>query len=356
MKQKKKLPGAPAPVHADVQLGLSAQQVDERKKSGLQNTASPSNTRSVGQIVRENALTFFNLIFLVLGVALALVGSFKNMLFLLVAVANTCISVYQELRAKRAVDKLTLLSVGTLRVVRDGALRAVRTDALVRDDIVEFSAGDQICADAVVRSGEVSVNEALLTGEADAVFKQSGDTLRSGSFVLSGRCRAELTQVGAKSYAARLAAEAKRDLRTAKSEMMRSLTKLITVVGIALIPMGIFLFLRHYLSVFQGLSLRESVESTVAALVGMIPEGLYLLTSVAIAVSAMKLARSRVLVQDMNCIETLARVDILCVDKTGTITCHEMEVSDVLPLNAERFSYEQIKQNDLRNLRCRLRA
>lgn len=343
MKQKEAQMRAVQPLHADVRQGLSSAQVAERQSCGLKNTAPPSSTRSVGQIVRENSLTFFNLIFLVLGAALALVGSFKNMLFLLVAAANSCISVYQELRAKRAVDKLTLLAVGTLPVIRDGAKKSVRTDALVRDDIVEFSAGDQICADAVVREGALSVNESLLTGEADAVKKEVGDTLRSGSFVISGRCRAELTQVGAQSYAARLAAEAKRDLRAAKSEMMRSLTKLITVVGIALIPMGIFLFLRHYLSIFQGLPLRESVEATVGALVGMIPEGLYLLTSVAIAASSMKLARSRVLVQDMNCIETLARVDILCVDKTGTITAPEMEVCDVQPLDSEHYPYERIE-------------
>ena len=228
--------------------------------------------------------------------------------------------------------------------IRSGQRVSVRTDQLVRDDIVEFAAGDQICADAVVRDGQLQVNESLLTGEADAILKNPGDTLKSGSFVISGRARVQLTHVGSESYAAKLAAEARRNVRSTKSEMMLSLTKLITVVGIALIPLGIILFLRHFLSVFQGLPLRDSVESTVSALIGMIPEGLYLLTSVAIAASCLKLSRKRVLVQDMNCIETLAHVDVLCVDKTGTITEPTMEVTDVYPLNSERFSYDDIER------------
>ena len=224
-----------------------------------------------------------NGVFLVLAAALIVVGSFKNLMFLIVAAANTVVGIFQETRAKRAVDKLTLVAAGQQKVIRSGQRVSVRTDQLVRDDIVEFAAGDQICADAVVRDGQMQANESLLTGEADAIIKNPGDVLKSGSFVISGRCRAQLTHVGAESYAAKLAAEARRDVRSAQSEMMKSLTRLITVVGIALIPLGIMLFLRHYLNVFQGLPLRESVESTVAALIGMIPEGLYLLTSVAIA-------------------------------------------------------------------------
>ena len=302
------------------------------------------NTKSEGQIIKENVLTFFNLIFLVLALCLCLVGSFKNLMFLLVAVANTVVGSFQEIRAKRAVDKLTLVAAGTAKAIRSGQRVSVRTDQLVRDDIVEFAAGDQICADAVVRDGQLQVNESLLTGEADAILKNPGDTLKSGSFVISGRARVQLTHVGSESYAAKLAAEARRNVRSTKSEMMLSLTKLITVVGIALIPLGIILFLRHFLSVFQGLPLRDSVESTVSALIGMIPEGLYLLTSVAIAASCLKLSRKRVLVQDMNCIETLAHVDVLCVDKTGTITEPTMEVTDVYPLNSERFSYDDIEK------------
>ncbi len=331
-------------VNADINEGLSPQEVSIRQHGGLRNVTPVSSTKSERQIIKENVFTFFNLIFLVLAAALLIVGSFKNMSFLVIAVANTVIGIFQEIRAKRAVDKLTLVAAGTVRTIRSGEKVAVRTDQLVRDDIVEFSAGDQVCADAIVREGQIQVNESLLTGEADAIIKNPGDTLKSGSFLISGRCRAQLTHVGAESYAAKLAAEAKRNVRSTKSEMMTSLTRLITVVGIALIPMGIFLFIRHFLPVFQNLPLRESIESTVAALIGMIPEGLYLLTSVAIAVSCLKLTRSRVLVQDMNCIETLAHVDVLCVDKTGTITEPAMEVADVFPLDTDRFSYEDIEK------------
>lgn len=349
MKQKSKLPHLRVyrqipMLQADPAEGLSPQETKLRQSNGLSNIMPPSNTKSEGQIIKENVLTFFNLIFLVLALCLCLVGSFKNLMFLLVAVANTVVGSFQEIRAKRAVDKLTLVAAGTAKAIRSGQRVSVRTDQLVRDDIVEFAAGDQICADAVVRDGQLQVNESLLTGEADAILKNPGDTLKSGSFVISGRARVQLTHVGSESYAAKLAAEARRNVRSTKSEMMLSLTKLITVVGIALIPLGIILFLRHFLSVFQGLPLRDSVESTVSALIGMIPEGLYLLTSVAIAASCLKLSRKRVLVQDMNCIETLAHVDVLCVDKTGTITEPTMEVTDVYPLNSERFSYDEIEK------------
>ena len=327
-------------VEAPVDLGLTSQQVVQRQKYGLRNITPASNTKTEGQIVKEKVFTFFNLIFIVLAAALIIVGSFKNLAFLVVAIANTVIGIFQEIRAKRAVDKLTLVAAGKLRVIRDGERRLIPTDQLVRDDIVEFAAGNQICADAVVREGQMQVNESLLTGEADAIIKNPGDVLKSGSFVISGHCKAQLTHVGSDSYAAKLAAEARRDVRSTKSEMMNSLTRLITVVGIALVPMGIILFIRQ----MQAMDLRNSVEATVAALIGMIPEGLYLLTSVAIAVSSLKLARQRVLVQDMNCIETLAHVDILCVDKTGTITEPAMEVSDIFPIQSEQFTYEDIEQ------------
>lgn len=346
MKQKESNPQnhiAIPVVSADVGIGLTSQQVRQRAENGLRNLTPASNTKTEGQIIRENVFTFFNLIFIVLGVALAIVGSFVNMTFLIISFANTIIGIFQETRAKRTVDKLTLVAAGQLKVIRDGEKRAVRTDLLVRDDIVEFMAGNQICADAVVRDGQLQVNESLLTGEPDAIIKNPGDELKSGSFVISGHCLAQLTQVGADSYAAKLAAEARRNVRSTKSEMMNSLTKLITVVGIILIPLGIVLFLHHYLDAFLGLTLKESIEKTVAALIGMIPEGLYLLTSVAIAVSCIKLANNRVLVQDMNCIETLAHVDILCVDKTGTITEPKMEVSDIYPLESSHYSYEQIE-------------
>ena len=324
--------------------GLTQQEALLRHKNGLTNVVPSSNTKSEGQIVRENVFTFFNLIFIILGTALLLVGSIMNMSFLIIAIANTLIGIYQEIRSKRAVDQLTLVAVGNIGAIRDGKKVMIRTDALVRDDIVEFAAGNQICADAIVRTGQLQVNESLLTGEADAIIKNPGDELKSGSFVISGRCKAQLSRVGAQCYAAQLAAEAKRNVHSTQSEMMRSLTRLIRAVGFALIPLGIILFIRHIHPDFLDLGLKVSVEKTVSALIGMIPEGLYLLTSIAIAASCLKLANKRVLVQDMNCIETLAHVDILCVDKTGTITEPKMEVADIYPIDPEKFSYEEIEQ------------
>ena len=321
-------------MEADPQVGLNAEQVHIRKQGGWTNGTPQSATKTEKTIILENCLTFFNMVFLVLALILVFTGSsIKNLSFLIIVVCNTVIGCFQEIRAKRAVDKLTLVSAQQIRTVRDGQLKSVRSDLLVRDDIVEFVAGDQICADAFVRTGEVQVNEALVTGEEDAIVKLPGDELKSGSFVVAGTCRAQLIRVGGDSFASKLAEEAKANPKAAKSEMMRSLDRLIRVVGFALIPIGVALFRQEY--VVMGLGVTESAEATVTALVGMIPEGLYLLTSIAMAASALKLSKRKVLVQDMNCIETLARVDILCVDKTGTITESVMEVENVVPLTGD---------------------
>ena len=258
-------------------------------------------------------------------------SSVKNMTFLGVVVCNCAIGILQEIRAKRAVDKLSLVAAQQVMALRGGAFAPVRSDLLVLGDLVEFTAGDQICADARVEDGEVFVNEALLTGEQDPVEKKKGNTLLSGSFVLSGVCRAELTEVGNNCFASKLAAEAKKDPRAGKSEMMAALDKLVRVLGYSLIPIGLLTFASQFWRL--SLPMQASTETTVAALVGMIPEGLDLLTSVALAASALVLSRKRVLVQDMNCIETLARVDVLCVDKTGTITQPEMRVKELILLN-----------------------
>ena len=335
-------PRRPLPVlEADPQLGLTRDQVEARLSAGWSNDPGESPSKSERQIIQENCLTFFNLIFLILAVLLVIAGSYKNMMFLVIAIANTAIGTFQEIRSKRAVDRLTLVAEQPVKAIRDGVRTEVRPSRLVRDDIIELSAGDQICADAVVRSGEMQVNESLITGEADAIVKGPGDTLKSGSFVVAGRARAQLTQVGLDAYAAKLSAGAKKNVHATESEMMRSLDRLIRVVGFALIPVGCVLFYRQFQML--GMDFQTSTESTVAALIGMIPEGLYLLTSVAMAVSAMKLAQQKVLVQDMNCIETLARVDVLCVDKTGTITEPKMEVQDVIPLDPQKDSPEQLE-------------
>ena len=321
-------------INPDPQEGLRLEEAKHRLNSGWGNKVNDRALRTEGQILLENCLTFFNLIFIIMAALLILAGSSViKLTFLVVVVINTVIGCVQEIRAKRAVDKLTLVAVQTVRVIREGAVCNLRSELLVRDDIVEFSAGDQICADGILRTGQLQVNESLITGEADAIVKDPGDELKSGSFVVAGRGRVQLTQVGDDAFAAQLAAEAKKDPKAAKSEMMRSLDKLIRVIGIALIPIGCILFYQEFFVLKLGLQV--SAEATAAALVGMIPEGLYLLTSVALAASSMKLTKKRVLVQDMNCIETLARVDVLCVDKTGTITEPVMEVENILPLTED---------------------
>ena len=339
---KRKEPAVPRQalpvITADLEQGLTHAAADARLQGGWGNQVNDGAMRTEGQIILEHCLTFFNLIFMIMAVLLILAGSTViKLTFLVVVIINTVIGCVQEIRAKRAVDKLTLVAAQTVPAIREGTACAVRSDRLVRDDIVEFAAGDQICADGVLRTGQLQVNESLITGEADAILKNPGDTLKSGSFVVAGRGRAQLTQVGDDAFAARLAAEAKKDPKAAKSEMMRSLDKLIKVIGFALIPIGAVLFYQEYFVLKLGMQV--SAEATAAALVGMIPEGLYLLTSIAMAASSLKLTKKRVLVQDMNCIETLARVDVLCVDKTGTITEPVMEVDNVLPLTGDPPEY-----------------
>lgn len=311
--------------------GLSSAEVAARQRQGKTNRPPKSPTKTVGQIVRDNVCSYFNLVFVVLACMLASVGSWLNMGFLGVVFWNTLIGIVQQLRAKRTIDQLTLVSARKVRCLRDGMWTSCLSEDLVQDDVVAFGAGDQIIADAVVLEGSVQVNESLITGEARAVPKAPGGELRSGSFLMAGHCTARLTRVGAESYANRLTAAAQADgHKVAKGEMMRSLDKLIQAIGLGLIPVGAALFWKQHW--VMAMDLRSSVESMVAALIGMIPEGLYLLTSVALAIGMLRLARRRVLTQDMNCIETLARVDVLCVDKTGTITESVMEADAPIPL------------------------
>ena len=332
MKKKKQALRQPVDVvTADPDWGLTRAQVAQRREYGWTNGQAVGAGRTEGEIIARNLFTFFNLVFVVLAVLLALAGSpVKNMTFMIVVVFNLCIGCYQEIRAKRAVDKLKIVAAQKVVAIREGVAEILSSEELVRDDIVEFTVGDQICADGVLMTGQLQINEALVPGEEKAVTKRPGDSLLSGSFVISGKGRARLTEVGADAFAAKLSREAKENTSAAKSEMMRSLDQLIRYVGIALIPVGILLFCQEFFR--QGAGLTDSAEKTAAALVGMIPEGLYLLTSVAMAASCLKLTRDKVLVKDMNCIETLARVDVLCVDKTGTITEPGMEVEQVISL------------------------
>lgn len=313
----------------DHQTGLTAQQVQEHRMHGWTNQPVDPPSKTTKEIIQENVFTYFNLIFLVLAVLLCLVGSFRDLTFLPVIVLNTLIGIIQETRAKKVLDNLTMLNAPHAMVIRDGKKSQINAEDLVVDDIVIFEAGNQVCADAEVCAGEVQVNESLLTGESDEITKRKGDQLMSGSFIVSGQCHARLEKVGADSYISRLTLEAKAMQNTEQSEMIRSLDKLVKWVGVAIIPIGIILFIQAF--VFQGEGFQSSVTSMIAAVIGMIPEGLYLLASVALAVSSIRLAQKKVLLHDMKCIETLARVNVLCVDKTGTITENTMEVQDVIP-------------------------
>lgn len=308
--------------------GLTSQQVQEHRLHGWTNKAVEPPSKTTKEIVHENVFTYFNLIFVVLAVLLCLVGAFRDLTFLPVIIANTLIGIIQEIRAKQVLDKLTMLNAPRASVVRDGKRTVINAEDLVVDDIVIFKAGDQVCADAEVSAGEVQVNESLLTGEADEITKRKGDKLMSGSFIVSGQCHARLDKVGEDSYISKLTLQAKAMQSKEQSEMIRSLDKLVKCVGVAIIPIGIVLFSQAFFIQHDGF--RESVTSMIAAVIGMIPEGLYLLASVALAVSSIRLAQKKVLLHDMKCIETLARVDVLCVDKTGTITENTMKVQKLI--------------------------
>lgn len=328
-------------IAADPQSGLSAEQVKRRFAQGENNYKVESSTLSVPEIVRSNVCTYFNLVFAVIAVLLAIVGAWSDMLFLPIIVANTCIGIIQEVHSKKVLDKLSILNAPHAVVIRDGKRQEIPADQLVLDDIVEFSAGSQIPADAKVVSGELQVNESLITGESDEIEKREGDSLLSGSFVVSGKACARLEKVGKDSYISKLTLQATKSKKGEQSEMIRSLNYLIMVMGIIIIPIGIALFVQSF--IYNEGTFHDSITGMVAAIIGMIPEGLYLLTSVALAVSSVRLAQKKVLIHDMKCIETLARVNVLCVDKTGTITEPGMHVYDFPVLDgADQLEISQL--------------
>lgn len=307
--------------------GLTDEEVRQRVEEGLTNRADISTDKTTKEIVISNVFTYFNLIFLVITKLLIMVGSFRNLTFLPIIIGNTVIGIVQEIRAKKTLEKMSLLNAPRADVIRNGSVKQISTEELVKDDVILLTAGKQICADAVVISGNIQVNESLLTGEADEVEKTEGSTLMSGSFVVSGECYARLEKVGNESYISKLSLEAKSMGGKEQSEMIRSINLIVKWVGIVIIPIGLILFWQSHF--VNGESITKSVTSTVAAIIGMIPEGLYLLTTVALALSTMKLARKKVLLHDMKSIETLARVDVLCVDKTGTITEPDMKLKEI---------------------------
>ena len=308
--------------------GLTDEQVNERIEQGKVNADENPNTRTYKQIVRENTLTFFNFLNLVLLVLVLLVGSYKNAFFVCIIIINTLIGIAQEIRAKKTIDKLAILTAKKSIVIREGKKWTVPTEELVLDDLVCLKTGDQVPADAKVLEGSVEVNESLLTGESDNLPKNVGDELFSGSFVTAGEACCQIIHVGKDNYAAQITSEAK-EFKRHNSELKNSLNAILKVISIIIVPLGALLFYKQYYIV--GNTFKASVVSMVAGVLGMIPEGLVLLTSVALTLGALVLANKKTLVQELYCIETLARVDTLCLDKTGTITEGTMCVERVEP-------------------------
>ena len=308
--------------------GLTDEQVNERIAEGKVNADENPNTRTYKQIVRENTLTFFNFLNLVLLILVLMVGSYKNAFFVGIIIINTLIGIAQEIRAKKTIDKLAILTAKKSIVIREGKKWTVPTEDLVLDDLVCLKTGDQVPADAKVLEGSVEVNESLLTGESDNLPKNVGDELFSGSFVTSGEACCQIIHVGKDNYAAQITSEAK-EFKRHNSELKNSLNAILKVISIIIVPLGALLFYKQYYVV--GNTFKDSIVSMVAGVLGMIPEGLVLLTSVALTLGALVLANKKTLVQELYCIETLARVDTLCLDKTGTITEGTMCVERVEP-------------------------
>lgn len=310
--------------------GLTHEEVEEKIKQGKSNKVKIKTNESILKILRKNIFTYFNFIFLILTILLITSHSYRNLTFLGIIITNILIGIIQQIRSKITLDKLSLLDKNKYTVIRDGKEEEIDSDNLVEGDFIILEAGKQIPADAEVVSGKIYVNESLLTGEQNEIEKSINSNLMSGSFVISGRAVVKLTNVGDESFSAKIMKESKK-IKETKSEMISAIDNIVKFAGIIIIPIGILLFIGSY--GVNGCSYEESVNSMVSALLGMIPEGLYLLTTVALALSSMRLAQNKILLHDMKSIESLARVDVLCVDKTGTITNNTMKVLDIFDKN-----------------------
>jgi len=310
--------------------GLTHEEVEEKIKQGKSNKVKIKTNESILKILRKNIFTYFNFIFLILTILLITSHSYRNLTFLGIIITNILIGIIQQIRSKITLDKLSLLDKNKYIVIRDGKEEEIDSDNLIEGDFIILEAGKQIPADAEVVSGKIYVNESLLTGEQNEIEKNINSNLMSGSFVISGRAVVKLTNVGDESFSAKIMKESKK-IKETKSEMILAIDNIVKFAGIIIIPIGILLFIGSY--GVNGCSYEESVNSMVSALLGMIPEGLYLLTTVALALSSMRLAQNKILLHDMKSIESLARVDVLCVDKTGTITNNTMKVLDIFDKN-----------------------
>lgn len=319
--------------------GLNTEQIEERKAKNLVNFDTTIPTKSIKSIICSNFFTIFNLINLLLAIAVFLVHEYRNMLFIGLVIINTAISTIQEIHSKRVIDKLSLISSNKVKCQRNGKEEIIQTNEIVLDDILLFEAGNQIVTDSILLEGEIEVNESFVTGEADPVIKKVGDMILSGSFVVSGKGKAKVEHIGEDNFTSKISKET-RYIKKIKSEIMTSLNKIIKTVSVIIIPIGALLFIGQ-LNI-EGAMVKDAVVHTVAAIIGMIPEGLVLLTSTVLAVSVIRLSKSNVLVQELFCIETLARVNVLCLDKTGTITEGKMEVNKMIPINTKEDTLKEI--------------
>lgn len=308
--------------------GLSSNEVNDRLKKGLTNKNRAVPTKSILKIITDNVFTLFNLLNFILALLIFFVSSYKNLLFMGIVVCNTLISMVQEIRSKRIVDKLSIITSLKSNVIRDNKIVNISNEDIVLDDIIILKSGNQIVTDCIILEGNVEVNESFITGESDLMSYKEGDELKSGSFVVVGKVIAKVIHVGNDNYVNVISSDAKY-VKPLNSILMKSLNKIIKLVSIFIVPLGLLLFFNQY---NLDKNLETSIVNTVAALLGMIPEGLVLLTSTVLAVSVIRLARLNVLVQELYCIEMLARVDTICLDKTGTITSGKMEVIDVIKL------------------------
>lgn len=314
--------------------GLTNREVEEKIALGKVNKINFETSESISTIIKKNIFTYFNVIFMMLAILVTFAGAFRNLTFLIVVTINVLIGIFQQIRSKMVLDKLSLLDKCKYSIIRDNEEIIVYSDELVEGDYVKLSSGNQVPADGVLVDGKLFVNESLLTGEQDEREKMVNSNLLSGSFVVSGSAIVKLTNVGDESYSSKIMKESKK-IKENKTEMIKAIDRIVLVAGIAIIPIGLLLFGESYF--VNKFSYSESVVRMVSALIGMIPEGLYLLTTVALALSAMRLAEKKVLLHDMKSIESLARTDVLCIDKTGTITTNEMDVIDIFDENGVSY-------------------
>lgn len=315
--------------------GLTKIEVENRIRDNKVNYDTSVKTKSIRDIIISNSFTLFNIINILLALLLVTVGSYKNTLFIFIIIINSLISIIQEVRSKRELDKLKVIASNSVLVLRDGIEEEIHINDIVLDDIIIFNNGNQVVVDSIVVDGEVEVNESFITGEAKTIYKKKGDKLLSGSFIVSGRCLAEVEHVGLDNYVAKISSNTKYS-KPVSSEIMRSLNRIVSTISFIIVPVGILLFSSQYSA---SNNFNEAITSTVAGIIGMIPEGLVLLTSTVLAVSVIKLSKKKVLVQDLYCIEMLARVDVACLDKTGTITEGKLEVVRDISFNDRDISY-----------------